>query len=144
MSLRRAASWLAWSLAGLSVAIFAAIVAFSVLAPSAQPPSDQVTVDTVSDTLVFVSFLAFPMVGALVASRRPHNPIGWLLLVDGFLWTLFAAFESYSAYGVAKPGSLPFPAAIAAQNNWLWVPAVGLLGTYLLLLFPDGKLPSKR
>src|SRR4029450_1056795 len=41
-------------------------------------------------------------------------------------------------------GSLPFAVLVAGINNWLWVPAVGLLGTYLLLLFPDGKLPSRR
>jgi hypothetical protein len=139
----RTDSLLAWSLAGLSVVMFAAVIALSALVPSAQSPSDRATVNTVSDALVFLSFLAFPLVGALIASRRPHNPIGWLLLVDGILWMLLSAFESYGAYGVAQPGSLPFPAAIAAQNNWLWVPAVGLLGTYLLLLFPDGSLPSK-
>jgi hypothetical protein len=139
----RAASWLAWSLAGLSVVMFAAVIALSAPVPSAQSPSYRATVNTVSDALVFLSFLAFPLVGALIASRRPHNPIGWLLLVDGILWMLLNAFESYGAYGVAQPGSLPYPAAIAAQNNWLWVPAVGLLGIYLLLLFPDGSLPSK-
>ncbi len=57
---------------------------------------------------------------------------------------LISTFEIYSAYGVAKPGLVPFPLAIAALNNWLWVPTVGLLGTYLLLLFPDGRLPSRR
>jgi hypothetical protein len=45
---------------------------------------------------------------------------------------------------VAQPGSVPFPVVIAGINNWLWVPAVGLLGTYLPLLFPDGRLPSRR
>src|SRR5215210_6733400 len=41
-------------------------------------------------------------------------------------------------------GSVPFPVVVAGINNWLWVPAVGVLGTYLLLLFPDGRLPSSR
>src|SRR5215212_3590112 len=109
--------------------MFAPIIVLSVPASSAQCPSDRVTVDTVSDTLVFLSFLAFPLVGALIASRRPHHPIGWLLLVDGLLWMLLNAIEFYGAYGVAQHGSVPFPAAIAAQNNWLWVPAVGLLDT---------------
>jgi hypothetical protein len=53
--------------------------------------------------------------------------------------------DSYGIYGVARPGSVPFPVAIGTlSNQWLWVPAVGLLGTYLLLLFPDGRLPSRR
>jgi len=53
--------------------------------------------------------------------------------------------EGYSAYGLARPGSVPFPVTIhALLYAWLWVPTVGLLGTYLILLFPDGKLPSRR
>jgi len=50
----------------------------------------------------------------------------------------------YSYYGAARPGLVPFPVAMAGISNWLWVLAVGLLGTYILLLFPDGKLPSRR
>jgi len=124
--------------------MYVAVIALYVVAPPAQSPSNWGTVDTVSDVLIFLSFLAFPLVGALIASRRPHNPIGWLLLVEGLLWMLIDTIEYYGAYGLAQPGALPFPVAIAAQNNWLWVPAVGLLGTYLLLLFPDGRLPSRR
>ena len=52
--------------------------------------------------------------------------------------------DYYGAYGFASPGSLPFPVGMAGINDWLWVPAVGLLGTFLLLLFPDGRLPSRR
>jgi hypothetical protein len=90
-------------------------------------------------------FLAFPIVGALVAFGRPQNPIGWILLADGLLWMLLAVTDSYDLYGVSSPGSVPFPVTVGALGNiWLWVPTVGLLGTYLLLLFPDGKLPSKR
>ena len=48
----------------------------------------------------------FPLVGALIISRRPHNPIGWICLADGLLWMLIFTFESYSAYGVAQPHSL--------------------------------------
>jgi hypothetical protein len=39
---------------------------------------------------------------------------------------------------------VPFPAAVAALSQWLWVPPVGLLSIYLILLFPDGRLPSRR
>jgi hypothetical protein len=57
---------------------------------------------------------------------------------------LIGVSDFYGVYGVAQPGSVPFPVVVAGINNWLWVPAVGLLGTYLLLLFPDGRLPSRR
>ena len=140
----RAAAWLAWSLGALSVTMFVANVVLYFLAPSVQSTSDWGTVGTVSDMLVFVSFLAFPIVGALIASKRPHNPVAWICLAVGLLWMLIDTFEYYSTYGVTQRGSVPFPEAIAALNNWLWVPTVGLVGTYLLLLFPDGKLPSKR
>ena len=139
------ASTLAWAIAGLSVAIFLASGAFYVLASSARTPGNWLTVGTIGDVLVFVSFLAFPLVGALIASRRPHNPIGWMCLVVGLFWMLMTLTEVYSAHGLARPGSVPFPVTIhALLYSWLWVPTVGLLGIFMILLFPDGKLPSRR
>jgi hypothetical protein len=141
---RHAAAWLVWSLAALSVAMFLASVVLGVLALPAQSPGNSTTVGTISETVSFVAFLAFPIVGAMVASRRPENPIGWICLADGLLWMLLAVTDSYSVYGVARPGSVPFPVAVGTiGNQWLWVPTVGLLAIYLILLFPDGKLPSK-
>ncbi len=141
----RAVAWLAWSLAALTMAMFLASAALYIIALSAQSPSDWITVGTVSELLGFVPFLAFPIVGALIASRRPHNPIGWICLADGLLWSLLGITDYYSRYGVAQPGSVPSPVAItAALGQWLWLPPVGLLGIYMILLFPDGKLPSRR
>jgi hypothetical protein len=102
-------------------------------------------VATVSEAVGFVLFLAFPIVGALVASRRPRNPIGWILLADGLLWMVLALADIYFVYGVARPGSVPYPVAVGTiSNQWLWMPTVGLLGIYLVLLFPDGKFLSRR
>jgi hypothetical protein len=140
----RAASWLAWSLAALSMAMFLATVALSVLARPAHIPSGSSASRTVVDLLVSVPILAFPIVGAMIASRRPRNPIGWICLADGLLWTFLGLLDYYSVYGVAKPGSVPFPAAMAGLSLWLWVPTVGLPAIYLVLLFPDGRLPSRR
>src|SRR3712207_2328228 len=141
----RAVTWLAWSLAGLSVVMFVATVALTIsslyLAPATQPSS---TKGTLGDLLLFVPFLAFPVVGALIASRRPRNPIGWICLADGLVWALINMIEDYSLYGLAVPGSVPFPVGIFALTAWMWVPAVGLLGVYLLLLFPDGRLPNRN
>src|SRR5918998_303589 len=67
-----------------------------------------------------------------------------LCLTAGFLWMLIVLSDSYGTYGLAKPGSIPYPVASEALGLWLWVPPVGLLGIYLILLFPDGRLPSKR
>jgi signal transduction histidine kinase len=140
----RTTSWLAWSLAGLALAVFFASVALFVLARSARVPSSLGTGGTIGDMLVFLPFLAFPLVGALIASKRPKNPIGWICLADGLLWMLVDLIDHYGAYGLARPGSLPFPVTIAALGGWLWVPAVALLGIYLILLFPNGRLPSTR
>jgi hypothetical protein len=94
---------------------------------------------------MLMSYLTFPLVGALVASRRLHNSIGWICLADGLLWMFLDMTDSYGIYGVARPGSVPFPVVIGTlSNQWLWVPAVGLLGICLLQLFPDGRLPSRR
>jgi len=57
---------------------------------------------------------------------------------------LSGVMDIYAVYGVASPGSLPFPVIVAGINNWLWVPAVGLMGTFVFLLFPNGRLPSGR
>jgi len=141
----RASSWLAWSLAGLSLTMFVAGVALTLLflsgTPALQPSSSW---STVVALLGGGLFLVFPLVGALIASKRPDNAIGWICLAVGLLWTLIGMSDVYSEYGVAQPGSVPFAVVVAGINNWLWVPAVGLLGTYLLLLFPDGRLPSSR
>jgi hypothetical protein len=142
----RTASWLAWSLATLSLVSFVAAVALYIILPrSAQPP---ITWGTGGLSIVFVfmlPFLAFPLVGALIASRRPHNPIGWICLAVGLLWMLNIMSGGYGIYGLlASPGSVPFPAAIGSQGEWMGPATVGLLGTYLILLFPDGRLPSGR
>lgn len=140
----RAAPRLPWALAALSVALFAASVLLWALARSAPVPASWDANLGVGSVLGSVFFLAFPLVGALIASRRPRNPVGWLLLVDGLLWMITGVLDYYIVYGVAQPGSVPYPVGMAGINNWLWVPAVGLPATYLFLLFPDGRLPSRR
>jgi fumarate reductase subunit D len=140
----RAASWLAWSLAGLSVAIFLASVALHVLARSTQEVPSGGTSGALLDLLLYVPFLAFPLVGALVASRRPRNPIGWICLAVGLMWMLIAVGDQYEVYARAVFGSVPGTVTLDALTQWMWIPPVGLLGIYMILLFPDGRLPSRR
>jgi hypothetical protein len=138
----RAAAWLAWSLAGLCLAMALATTVLSLLPRPAREAASAWS--TAGEAMIFVTFLAFPTVGALTASRRPHNPIGWICLAVGLFWMLIIVGGEYGAYGLAVPGSVPFPVTIFALTYaWLWVPAVGLLGTYMFLLFPDGRLPSR-
>jgi hypothetical protein len=92
-----------------------------------------------------VPFLPFPIVGALIASRRPENPIGWICLAAGITWMLGMVSGSYALYGLrmARPGTAPYPAAVGSLAEFL-PPTAILLGTFLILLFPDGRLPSSR
>ena len=141
----RAAVWLAWALAALSLLLCAASIALYVAAGSVQPPSNWGTGGHSAVLVLVVPFLAFPFVGALIASKRSKNPIGWICLAVGVIWMIMLTSTSYGWYGlVVRPGSVPFPAAIGSLGGWAWAPAVGLLGTYLILLFPDGRLPSRR
>ncbi len=131
----RASAWLAWSLAGLTVAMFLASVVLYVLVRSSQEgPS---TSGALSNLLIYVPFLAFPIVGALIASKHPKNPVGWICLAIGLFWMETLLEDSI-------PGSGPYPLTTYALTQSLWIPPVGLLGIYLILLFPDGKLPSRR
>jgi hypothetical protein len=144
----RAASWLAWSLAGLSGTMFVSgailtILSLYIAAPAEQPSSDWGSGGAIGGLLILAPFLAFTIVGALIAARRPENPIGWICLVAGHFWTLIILDDQYIAYGLATTGVFALPAA-DALNQWLWVPPVGLLSIYLILFFPDGKLPSGR
>jgi hypothetical protein len=142
---RRATSWLAWPLAGLSFALFAATIALYIPARSIEVPRPWGTSGDSGELISLLPFLAFPVVGALIASRRPENPIGWICLSIGIFWMLGEAATAYGVYGlVARLGSVPFPAEVGSLGESLWAPALGLLGTYLILLFPDGRLPSRR
>ena len=95
--------------------------------------------------LLFASIVApFALVGALVASRRPRNPIGWLFLTFALV-AAFAAFaDRYAAYALVEdPGSLPGGAWVAWTASGVWHPAFGLF-VFSFLLFPAGRLPSGR
>ena len=139
-----ASTWLAWSLAGLTLSMFVATIPLWFLARSADLPSSWRADVGVGGLVGGAFFLAFPLVGALIASKRPKNAVGWLCLAVGVLWALSGVFDYYGYYGAATPGSVPFPVVMAGISDWIWVPAVGLLGTYVLLLFPGGRLPSRR
>jgi signal transduction histidine kinase len=93
--------------------------------------------------LIFV--LLFPMVGAVIASRQPEHTMGWLMLGIGGAAALAALLELYALTALrVSPGSLPLPGIALALSGGLWVPFIGIVGTFFILLFPDGHLPSPR
>jgi hypothetical protein len=141
----RAAAWLAWSLCLLCVALLAVSVVLLLLnGPSAGGTG---TWGTAHNTFFIfpVVILAFTLVGTLIASRHPDNPIGWVCLTIGLTLMLAGAAGEYDVYALqTRPGSLPGGEYMAWLETWGWVPPVVLIGTFLILLFPDGRLPSRR
>jgi len=97
------------------------------------------------EVLLPVLILAFATVGALVASYRPENTIGWLFLSGAFVWIVGELTLEYGVYAlITDPGALP--AGVWAAWFGAWARGVGwsLNVTFLLLLFPTGRLPSPR
>jgi hypothetical protein len=89
--------------------------------------------------------VSFPVVGALIVTHRPRNPIGWLFCAVGIFQGLIIATEAYSDYALRiAPGTVPGGLLTNWVAQWVWAPSVGLLVTFLPLLFPDGRLPSPR
>jgi signal transduction histidine kinase len=87
--------------------------------------------------------LIFPIVGLVLVGKRPRNPLGWLLLAIGsaFAATPGPAYARYAA--VTREGELPGAGLALAIDSPMWVVFIGLSG-FLLLLFPDGHLPTLR
>jgi hypothetical protein len=91
------------------------------------------------DTLLAVGYST---VGAVAASHRPGNAVGWVLCSIGLSWGVAHFASEYATYALlAAPGSLPAAEAAAWIYSWVWVPGLGFI-VFLPLLFPSGRLPS--
>jgi hypothetical protein len=135
-----AANRLAWAFLSVDVVL---TVAAAVLAVATLDTSDGR--ETAEGTAVLVSWLAFPVVGAILASRRAGGPIGWICLAVGLALGAGAVTDRYSAYALeTNPGALPGGTYAAWFTSSSWVLFIGLIGVFLVLFFPDGKLPSAR
>ncbi len=101
--------------------------------------------DLLSGTLFTLTFLAFALTGSLVASRRPDNSIGWLLLGTALGLGIADLSAQYATYALeTDPGALPGGVWAAWVSSWVWIAAIGPMVTFLVLLFPDGHVPSRR
>ena len=136
----RAFPWALGGVASASVALLVAAIILSYLNRRLVPGSGW----DLSDVFEEVTFLAVPAVGFVLASKRPGNQIGWILLGAGLVLGMGFFAERYAARGlIGAPGSLPGAREAAWFYNWAWqVPAAGLV--FILLLFPDGRLDSRR
>lgn len=91
------------------------------------------------------SGLVFAVVGWMIASRRPGNRIGLVALGIGLFTGLDTLGIEYAVYATrTSPGSLAGGEVAAWLANFVWVIPIGLIGTVLVLLFPDGHLPGPR
>ena len=90
--------------------------------------------------------ITFPLVGALIASNRPRNAVGWIFCGIGLSQGMVELTYQYAQYGfVTDPGSLPGAGVATWLGGWTWMPGgFGSLLTFLPLLFPNGRLPSSR
>lgn len=130
-------AWLTWALS----------IVFLVLALSisyTNGPStffDNIAVNALGVPTLFV----YATVGALIASRRPQNVIGWTFCGAALLASFGTFAEEYAHYAlITAPGSLPGGWAMAWLSRWTLDAGLFVMFTFLLLLFPDGKLPSAR
>jgi signal transduction histidine kinase len=94
----------------------------------------------ISDLGFVAAFGLFPVVGLLIALRRPGNRLAWVLLATGIAG--FLPFEEYGAHALAV--GLPLGDWSLGFASWTWVPVIGLAGIFVPLLFADGHLPSRR
>lgn len=90
--------------------------------------------------------ITYCVVGALVASRHPRNPIGWMFCAIGFFSALNMLSSGYALYSelVLMNDSLPGAKFARWLTFWIWIPNILFPVTFPLLLFPDGKLLSAR
>ena len=129
----------AWALWGLAVVGVATIPWFDrLLRAAGRPELTQLNASTLP--LVLAALVA-ATVGAVLASRRPRHPVGWLLLGLGLTVTASGVFDGYGRYGlVVRPGSLPLARWVAAYS-----PATLYLGFvcigWILLLTPPARRP---
>ena len=97
-----------------------------------------------SDVFAHVTTLGVPVVGFVLASRRPANRLGWLFLGAALGLGLSFFSTQYAQHAlVAVPGSWPAGRAVAWFANWIWAIPYALLA-FVFLLFPTGRLRSPR
>src|SRR5215212_8842614 len=130
----RTSSGIAWSLCALTLALIVCAVALSLLNRYAP-----------WELLFLVAEAAGALVGGLVASRRPANPVGWFIAGHAFCFSLAEFARQYAVYGLlTEPGALPLAGAVASMAYWAWYPGLILVLALLPLYFPDGRLFSRR
>jgi hypothetical protein len=136
---RHTSVWLAWALCVLSLALTALSLLLFIL--NLSYPNTHLYQPWLDNTL---NALFYPTVGAIVASRRPENPVGWLLCLYGLVTSFSYFCAEYAIYALlAQPDSLPAGEAMVWIVSWI-LPIMNGLQVFYILLFPTGRLPSTQ
>ena len=138
--MRRVPYWLPWSVAVLSVGA----LALAAVVGLTTDPSLHVQRLVASDLGWWVAYAVFSVVGAIVASRRPDNVVGWLMLLAGAVNAFAQAAMEYGVWGLVRhPGSLPGADLGAWVMSFMWTPAIAAI-VFVIAYFPNGRLASPR
>jgi hypothetical protein len=132
---------LAWSLCALTLLVMAASLVLILLGWSMPLPRG--TAPWRDQAVSLVGIVGAPILGGLIASRRPHNPYGWVWLGFGTGLALQQFAASYAAFALVTPGTHLAPLTISRVLG-LGNQVSLALAPFLLLLFPTGQLPSRR
>jgi hypothetical protein len=139
--MRPVSGWPAWTLMGLIVAEAAG--AFALGSVSGLPRTGELDGPIEIAFLLFV--LSSGMVGALIVSRLRRHPVGWLLLFASLAFATGGLVVSYLEVAfLVRPGSLPVSPFLLWLVDWVFNLGTGVSATFVLLLFPTGRLPSPR
>jgi hypothetical protein len=137
------AAWLAWTLCAVCGALIAlALLLDFVTGDVPVEPGERL--DPGLAVLTGVLALAYPTVGALIASRLPTNPIGWIFCGVGLLYGVRRFTIAYADYALVENLALPWGRYVAWFSTWVGFAGLILAGVFLILLFPEGRLQSRR
>lgn len=97
-----------------------------------------------AELLLYPTFVAFGLLGALVASRQPANSIGWLMCVAslGAVLLFLPLDYGYAAQSTHR-GAWPVGGLALWVAGWAWIPLVGLFLPMITVRFPDGQIASR-
>src|ERR687898_418428 len=145
----RTAAWLAWSLCAVCVVLIGLALVLDFLISEAA--SDSISIGKPGQRpgpafalLTGVLSLASPTVGALIASRLPANPIGWIFCGTGLLYTAQRFTQAYADYALLENLAFPGGEYVGWFSELIDFEVLVLAGAFVMLLFPDGHLLSRR
>src|SRR5918993_1472875 len=135
---RRLVSWLAWAVSALSLILTALNFLLIAMNVSLNAPAYVFWPELTSLAV------GYSVIGAIIASRLPNHPIGWICCAIGLIAAVDHFAGEYAVFALlAQPHPLPSGEAMLWLQGWFWMLFVGLI-VFLLLLFPTGRLPSSR